>query len=184
MKNRRPAIFFDRDGVVNRFPGAGQYVNRRADFHVLPEFVASLRIARERGYAAVVVTNQRGVARGFMTIEALDEIHDALRAELAAAGLALDDIYACTAGDNAHPHRKPNPGMLLDAAARHGLDLSASWMIGDSETDITAGQRAGCRTIRIAPPDAETAATVHLPDMAAARDWLREHLPAAGEGGA
>ena len=74
----KKCIFFDRDGIVNRAPVAG-YVERWADFVLVPEFVEVLRLVRERGYEAVIVSNQRGVARGIMTAEAVDEIHRNLR---------------------------------------------------------------------------------------------------------
>ena len=177
----RPAVFFDRDGIVNRPPHPARYVNRPEDFQLLPEFIAALRVVLARGYEAVIVTNQKGVGRGWMTQSALDGIHDRLTRELAAEGLALRDIVFCTAVDDDDPRRKPNPGMLLEAAAKHGLNLGRSWMVGDSETDMLAGRRAGCAvTVRVAPPDESTTADHHLPDMAALAAWLETHLPPAG----
>ena len=176
---RRPAVFFDRDGIVNRSPGPG-YVERVEDFHLLPAFVAALRVVQRRGYAAVIVTNQRGVARGRVRPEALDEMHARLRAALAAEGLRLLDIRVCAADDDADPRRKPNPGMLIEAAEAHGLDLARSWMIGDSERDIEAGRRAGCGvTVRVAPPAEASAADLRVPDMDALPRLLEERLPAA-----
>ncbi len=173
---KRPCVFFDRDGIVNRDPGAG-YVERPEDFHLLPAFVEALRVATDRGYAAVVVTNQRGVGRGLMTCDALAHIHGRLRAELAGQGLALTAIESCTATDDADPRRKPNPGMLLDAAARHGLDVSASWMVGDRERDVEAGRRAGCgTTVRVGGGD-PTRADHRVPDMDGLVALLRERLP-------
>ena len=137
-------MFFDRDGIVNRFPGEGLYVEKLEDFHIQAGFLDALRVVSEKGYAAVVVTNQRGVALGKMTLKDVHSMHDRLRERLASEGLALLDILICPHGDNAHPDRKPNPGMLLEAAQRHSLDLSRSWMVGDSERDIEAGRRAGC----------------------------------------
>lgn len=175
----RPAVFFDRDGIVNRSPGAG-YVERAQDFHILPGFLAALRVARQRGYAAVIVTNQRGVALGLVPPEELDAMHERLRATVKSEGLELLDIRICTANDNSDPRRKPNPGMLLEAAEEHGIDLTRSWMIGDSERDIEAGRRAGCAvTVRVGPPDAATAADLRAPDMDALAALLEERLPPA-----
>jgi D-glycero-D-manno-heptose 1,7-bisphosphate phosphatase len=174
-----PAVFFDRDGIVNRHPGPGGYVLRADDFHLLPEFVQALRIVIARGYVPVVVTNQRGVGRGLMSAAELEAIHERLRRELAARGLALRDILVCTATDDAHPWRKPRPGMLLEAAHRHDLDLSRSWMIGDYESDVQAGRRAGCRTVRVAPMDEASEADARVPDMAALAAYLDRHLPPA-----
>ena len=175
----KPCVFFDRDGIINVSPGPG-YVERVEDFHLQPPFLDALRVARARGYAAVVITNQRGVGRGIMTQAALDAIHDALAARLDAEGLHLDAIYVCTANDHAHPDRKPNPGLLQRAAADHGLDLAGSWMVGDQETDITAGRRAGCRTILVNPDAAATEAEIRLRDIAELAACLEKILPPAG----
>lgn len=140
----KPCVFFDRDGIVNRFPGEGLYVERVEDFHIQRGFLDALRVVSAKGYVAVIVTNQRGVALGKMTMDEVHAMHERLRKHLATEGLELLDIFVCPHGDNAHPDRKPNPGMLLEAARKHGLDLSRSWMIGDSERDIEAGRRAGC----------------------------------------
>jgi len=146
----RRCVFFDRDGVVNRVPDPERYVTGWDRFHLLPAFVESLKRVCERGYAAVIVTNQQGVGKGETPRESVEEIHRRLRAELAQQGLELLDIFYC-------PHlaaegcdcRKPKPGMLRAAAEKHGIDLSASWMVGDQEHDIAAGHAAGCRCIRV-----------------------------------
>jgi D-glycero-D-manno-heptose 1,7-bisphosphate phosphatase len=171
----KTCVFFDRDGIVNESPGPG-YVERVADFHLIPDFIDALRLVTERGYAAVIITNQRGVGLGLMTAETLADIHDHLRQSVANAGLSLLDIFTCTATDNADPNRKPNPGMLLEAARKHGLDLSRSWMVGDNEKDVLAGQRAGCRTIRVHPEAADTAADHRVDAMAALVPLLKSIL--------
>ncbi|MBP7829637.1 MAG: HAD-IIIA family hydrolase [Kiritimatiellae bacterium] len=173
----RPCVFFDRDGIVNRSPGPG-YVERVEDFYLLPEFVEALRVVRARGYEAVIVTNQRGVALGRMTAETVQAMHDELARRLRAEGLDLLDIRVCTANDNSHPDRKPNPGMILTAARRHGLDLSRSWMVGDHERDMEAGRRAGCRTVLVGgegePQPAST--DFRIRDMADLPAFLEAHL--------
>ncbi|HOW98073.1 MAG TPA: HAD family hydrolase [Kiritimatiellia bacterium] len=171
----RPCVFFDRDGIVNRSPGPG-YVERVEDFHLLPEFVEALRVVRARGYEAVIVTNQRGVALGRMSAETVQSMHDELARRLRAEGLDLLDIRVCTANDNRHPDRKPNPGMLLAAARRHGLDLGRSWMVGDHERDIEAGRRAGCRTVRVGEPGQPSAADFRVDDMRGLAAFLESHL--------
>lgn len=154
----RRCIFFDRDGIVNQSPGPG-YVERLEDFHVLPSFLEAAKVAQRRSYAIAVVTNQRGVALGVMSRSALDEIHAFLRERLDEHGLELLDIYCCTHERNTCTCRKPQPGMLLQAAETHELDLSQSWMIGDNETDVEAGRRAGCRSILVSDTIEETRAT-------------------------
>ncbi|MBU4212004.1 MAG: HAD family hydrolase [Verrucomicrobia bacterium] len=145
-------VFFDRDGIVNASPGAGadRYVTRWADFHLLPEFVEALRVARAHGYQAVIVTNQRGVALGHMSAEDVEAMHRNLR-DLLLKSYSLDllDVAYCPHDVGECECRKPAPGMLTAMALKHGLDLAASWMVGAAETDIEAGQRAGCRTIRV-----------------------------------
>lgn len=164
--NKRRCVFFDRDGIVNQSPGEG-YVERWGDFHLLPAFVRSLRVAREMGYDAVVVTNQRGVATGTMALETVEDMHRRLRDVLRQDGLELLDVMLCPHDRDQCECRKPKPGMLVEAARRHGIDLSASWMVGDQEKDIEAGRRAGCRTVRVAPAGTETAADHRVDDVEA-----------------
>jgi D-glycero-D-manno-heptose 1,7-bisphosphate phosphatase len=116
----------------------------------LPDVREAIRLLNRGGFFVVVVSNQRCVAKGLITTAELDSLHARMREEFAAAGARIDAIYYC-------PHemlppcacRKPQPGLLLDAARKHELDLTASWMIGDSEHDIEAGRTAGCRTVRL-----------------------------------
>jgi D-glycero-D-manno-heptose 1,7-bisphosphate phosphatase len=160
----RRCVFFDRDGVVNRVPDPERYVTSWEHFHLLPEFVDSLRVVQERGWVAVIITNQQGVGKGEYAAETVEEMHCNLRRILAEQKLELLDIFYC-------PHlaasgcscRKPLPGMFHAAAAKHGLDLPASWMVGDHESDVMAGHAAGCRCIRIG--GATTAAEEQVPSM-------------------
>ncbi|MDO9541762.1 MAG: HAD family hydrolase [Kiritimatiellia bacterium] len=148
---KRKCVFFDRDGIVNESPGQGRYLTRWQDFHLIPEFITCLRSVLKMGYQAVIVTNQRAVARGLISIKDLEHIHRRLKRLLMRQyGLKLLDIIYCPHNANECSCRKPSPGMLLDMAAKHNLDLTASWMIGDSGTDVEAGRRAGCRTILVA----------------------------------
>ena len=172
---KSPCVFFDRDGIVNVSPGPG-YVERVEDFHLEPHFFDALRVVCDLGYEAVIVTNQRGVGVGLMTEETLHAIHAVLEEAVAREGLRIKDILYCTADDNTHPNRKPNPGMLIEAAERHELDLSRSWMIGDNEKDVLAGKRAGCRTILVNDGDASTNADHRVPTMAELAACLRSVL--------
>lgn len=180
MDTPTPCVFFDRDGIVNHPPDdERRYVLHEEQFHLLPGFVESLRLVLERGYKAVIVTNQAGVSRGRMSQADLDRIHDKLQRLLKDEGLALNDIYECVSFDDAHPNRKPNPGMLLEAAAEHRLDLSRSWMIGDSEKDVMAGRRAGVqKTVKVKPLPTQTNADFRVDSMRDLPRFLAEHLPA------
>lgn len=159
-------VFFDRDGIVNASPGADCYVTRWEDFHLLPEFVEALRIVRAHGYQAVVVTNQRAVARGLVSAAEVEAMHRRLQ-DLLRQNYRLDllDVAYCPHDVGECDCRKPAPGMLLAMAAKHHLDLAASWMVGDSETDIEAGRRAGCRTIRVNGDETVSKADWRVPAM-------------------
>ncbi len=151
MSGKRPAVFFDRDGVVNVSPGAG-YVLRWEDFVFSPGIVEALRLCKTRGYALVLVTSQQGVGKGLMTQAALDDIHDRMQRALAAEDAAFDAIYACTclASDPDCTCRKPSPEMIHRAAAELGLDLSRSLLVGDYDRDIQMALNAGVpATLRV-----------------------------------
>ena len=177
---KRPAVFFDRDGVVNVSPGAG-YVLRWEDFHFAPGIIPSLQLCRERGYALVLATSQQGVGKGLMTQAELDAIHAQMQACLAEEGAAFDGIYSCTclASDPTCSCRKPSAEMLLRAAQDHELDLTRSWLVGDADRDIRMGQNAGVpSTVRIGhEPPCDAKATHFLPSTESLHALLAEHLP-------
>ena len=144
------AVFLDRDGVINQKARDGGYVTRWEDFHFLPGVTEGIHRLNRAGFQAIVVTNQRCVAKGLLSDIELKDLHRRMSGELARGGARIEAIYYC-------PHevepacscRKPAPGMLLEAARAHGIDLSISWMIGDSDADIQAGKSAGCKTARV-----------------------------------
>jgi D-glycero-D-manno-heptose 1,7-bisphosphate phosphatase len=144
------AAFLDRDGVINRKPPEGQYVTRWEEMELLPGVVEAIASLVKAGFLVIVVSNQRCVAKGLLTLAELDSIHQRMRNKLAADRALIAAVYFC-------PHdlklscscRKPAPGMLFNAAHDHEVNLAESWMIGDSDTDIEAGKSAGCRTARI-----------------------------------
>jgi D-glycero-D-manno-heptose 1,7-bisphosphate phosphatase len=141
----RPAVFLDRDGVINAaavrdgrpYPPASV-----AELAILPGVSTALSELKRAGYALVVATNQPDVARRTQTRAAIDSIHAQLR-----AALPIDAIYCCFHDDAADCLcRKPRPGLLLAASRELSLDLGASFMVGDRWRDIDAGVAAGCRT--------------------------------------
>jgi D-glycero-D-manno-heptose 1,7-bisphosphate phosphatase len=156
MSGRR-ALFLDRDGVLIRDV---HHLTAASQIEILPGVPEALRRLRQNGWTVVVVTNQSVVARGLVTEEELEEIHQVLQERLSARGGPVDAIYYCPH----HPQgavaryrmvcdcRKPRPGLLLRAAEDLGIDLAASIMVGDTGTDIEAGRRAGCRTALIGTP--------------------------------
>jgi D-glycero-D-manno-heptose 1,7-bisphosphate phosphatase len=144
----RRAVFLDRDGVLNeplRRDGRSVSPRRPEDFRVVPGVDAALRRLRARGLLVFVVTNQPDVARGH-----LDPAHLAEMSAILRRSVAVDEIAVCPHDDADHCGcRKPKPGMVLALAHKWGVDLSGSFMIGDSWKDVEAGRRAGCRTILV-----------------------------------
>ncbi len=148
------AVLLDRDDTLIEDPG---YINHPSQVKLLDGVAESLVELRAMGYKLVVASNQSGVARGIVTEQVLSEIHDRLKSLLAEKGAYLDAIYYCPF----HPDgiipkyrkesdlRKPNPGMILQAAEEMDLDLGQSWAIGNSDRDMEAGKRAGCKTIML-----------------------------------
>ena len=155
MSNK--AIFLDRDDTLIEDAG---YIDNPDQVKLLDGASEALRELKEMGYKLVVATNQSGVARGIVTEEVLDDIHNRLKQSLAERGAFLDQIYYCPYHpDGVNPkyrkesdRRKPNPGMLLTAAEEMDIDLGQSWCIGNSSRDVEAGLRAGCKTILINHP--------------------------------
>jgi D-glycero-D-manno-heptose 1,7-bisphosphate phosphatase len=145
---KQSAIFLDRDGVINKAfvrDGKPCSPSNQKELEILPGVPEALRDLKSQGYKLIVVTNQPDVARGRQSIEALEAIHKDLRSKL-----PLDDIFACVHTDKDNCDcRKPLPGMLLEAAKKHNIDMAASYMVGDRWKDIEAGYNAGCRTILI-----------------------------------
>ena len=146
VSGTRAAVFLDRDGVLNEVelrdgiphPPAG--VER---LRLLPGVAETCHRLRDRGFALVVVTNQPDIARGRQTRDEVDRMHDALRGQL-----PLDEIVVCAHDDADDCQcRKPRPGMILDAAARLGLDLAASICVGDRWRDVEAAKRAGVAAV-------------------------------------
>lgn len=149
-REKRPAVFFDRDGVVNQSPGPG-YVLSWDQFVISEGLLELLHSVKSKGWLAIVVTSQKGVGKGLMSQETLDEIHQNLQRILTEeVGAPFDAIYAYT-GDPHCPHQpKPDPEMILTAASEFDIDLDRSWMIGDADRDIAMAVAAGVnQTIRV-----------------------------------
>jgi len=142
------AVFLDRDGVINHAlvrNGMPHPPATLADFEILPGAAEALRALDDAGFLLVVATNQPDVARGLQQIEVVEAMHRRLREEL-----PLDDIKVCYELDGPScTCYKPKPGMLLEAAREHNIDLGRSYMVGDRWRDIGAGREAGCFTIFI-----------------------------------
>lgn len=156
LKNKQKAVFLDRDGTINKMVG---FVTKPEQFELIPSVAEAIRLINKSGYLAIVVTNQPVIARGDCTFEELQTIHDKMETELGKEGAFVDAIYVCPhhtdkgfSGERPEYKcncdcRKPKPGLLLQAAEDFNIDLSQSYMIGDSERDLEAGKNAGVKRI-------------------------------------
>ena len=158
LLNKQKAIFIDRDGTINKYV---PFLNSIAEFELIPGVTDAIKKINESGYLAIVVTNQPVIARGELSFSGLSEIHKKMETLLGLEGCYVNDIFVCPH----HPDqgfkgeveslkidcncRKPKPGLLLAAAEKYNIDLTQSWMIGDSRCDIEAGIQAGCYTAYI-----------------------------------
>jgi len=182
MPALRPAVFLDRDGVINRtFTRDGVSVPPPTveEFAFLPGVVEACQRLHSAGFPLVVVTNQPDVARGMTTRERVEELHAIVRQNLP----ILDVMVCCHDNADNCDCRKPKPGMLLQSAQRWNLDLARSFMVGDRHSDVLAGQAAGCRTILVVTPfsKADRCQPDHCAaDLAAAVEWIL-HQPLRGE---
>ena len=162
LANKQKAIFLDRDGVLNEF---GDFVTKPEMLKMKKEAAEAVRLINQSGYLAIVITNQPIVARGQTDIHTLLQIHGRLHFLLGINGAVLDDLYFCPhfpVAEGEHPNmkyvqqcscRKPGIGLFLQAAARYNIDLSKSWMIGDTTQDVQAGINAGCHTALVLSGD-------------------------------
>lgn len=143
------AAFLDRDGVINERVAIHDYIRKWEDFRFLGQAAEAIALLNRSGYLVVLVSNQRGVARGLLTMDTVDAIHRNMRAELARRGARIDGIYVCPHDVGECRCRKPDIGLFLQAEREFEIDKTASWMVGDEETDVEAGRNYGVRTILI-----------------------------------
>ena len=183
-RNLKPALFLDRDGVLNVEKNG---IHKAADLALMDGAGAAIRRANKAGLPAIAVTNQPDIAKGFMTLADLAGVHAALDTQLAGAGAYLDDLYFCPHHPEAGHEgevaalkvacgcRKPEPGMLLAAARDHRLDLARSWLVGDRYADVAAAQAAGAKAVLVRTGHAGNDAARH----AVTPDHVAEDLAAA-----
>lgn len=147
----RRACFLDRDGVLNRRAAPDDYVKSVAEFEWLAGAREGVRRLNDEGWLVLVVTNQRGIARGLMSAADVEAIHARAQRELREVGAHVDGFYYCPHGDGDHcACRKPQPGLILRAAQDWNVDLASSFLVGDDERDIEAARRAGVRAVKMA----------------------------------
>ncbi|MBI4775432.1 MAG: D-glycero-beta-D-manno-heptose 1,7-bisphosphate 7-phosphatase [Deltaproteobacteria bacterium] len=177
-KKKQPTVILDRDGVINK--EGIDYVKNWDEFEFLPGVLEALAILHRQGVRTLVATNQSCVGRGIISRADLEEIHTNMLARIRDAGGYIEKIYVCPCRpEEGCSCRKPLPGMLEEASRDFDLDLGECFFVGDAQTDISAGRRAGCRTVLVLTgKGADTLKRVEngeteQPDMVA------EDLPAA-----
>lgn len=182
------ALFLDRDGLLNElvfYPSSGEWESprTRADFRLRPGVIEALTAFSKAGWPMFLVSNQPSFAKGKTSMADLREVHAALLEALAPHGVAFREAYYCYHHPDSVvpelkgpcPCRKPSPHFLHEAARVHGVDLSASWMIGDQDMDILCGRNAGCRTILVPDPHSASKRGGVVPDRIC--DDLAQVLP-------
>lgn len=151
MQNK--IIFLDRDGVINRKAPPHDYIKSVNEFQMLPRAGEAIHLLNVAGYKVVIVTNQRGIARGLMTMEDLNQVHQFMKKELLNFEAHIDDIFVCPHDIGQCHCRKPDIGLFLQAEKKFAINKDKSYIIGDSRTDIEAGKNYGIKTISIDGPE-------------------------------
>lgn len=145
-------IFLDRDGVINKKAPKADYVKSWEEFEFLPNSIQAIKILNDNGYKVYIISNQAGIARGFLSQKDLNLIHKKMLKELNDNGTKIDGIYVCTHGwEEGCECRKPKPGLLLQASRDHQIDLTKAIFIGDDTRDKQTGQAVGCKTFLVSP---------------------------------
>lgn len=184
LGRKQKAIFLDRDGTINEYVG---FLKNIDDFRLIDGVADAIRMINKSDFLAIVVTNQPVIARGEVSLEELQEIHNKMETLLGQEGAYVDAVYYCPhhpdkGFEGERPEykldcdcRKPKPGMLLVAAEKYNIDLSQSWMIGDGENDVKAGRAAGCHVAMIGNRNIQNGDVAHFENLKEAiEDILRQ----------
>jgi D-glycero-D-manno-heptose 1,7-bisphosphate phosphatase len=162
------AVFIDRDGTIIE---DADYCSHPKQVKVFPGVSEALRLLKSHGFKLIVITNQSGIGRGFFTVDEYRAVESEVSRQLGHD--LLDGTYFCPDIPGQHSsHRKPSPGMVLEAIREHGIDRTRSFFVGDKEIDVECGRNAGVRTIRV-----QTGFDREINGSAA--DWVARDLPAA-----
>jgi D-glycero-D-manno-heptose 1,7-bisphosphate phosphatase len=174
-KSRRGAVFFDRDGTLNWSAALGEYIRSATDLKLLPGAAAAVGRVNAAGFPAILVTNQRWLSAPGADLDSYRQVEAELASQLVAEGVRLDASYTCPHAVSSCDCRKPLPGLLLRAAKDFGLNLRESFFVGDSVSDVQAGQAVGATSILISPGAAAEGG--HLADCVVSNvedavDWI------------
>jgi len=187
----KKCVFLDRDGTIIEDVG---YLSAPEGVRILPGAASGMKLLKKHGFLLVIITNQSGVARGYFTEDDLRAVHERMRTLLEAEGARYDDLFYCPhhVEGRVEPYnvecdcKKPKPGMLTKAAGKYDIDLERSFLVGDSERDLEAGSRAGCRTVLVETPADAASGLKEEPDFFAhnlleAAKWIVAQLPLQGD---
>ena len=164
--NKNWSIFLDRDGVIN-YENPGNYVRNWEEFRFYPNVPENIAFFSSRFQRVILATNQRGISRGLMTLDDLEDIHGHMLESIEQKGGRIDRIYYCVDMESDSPCRKPNPGMALEAAEDFpGINLSESIMVGNNISDMGFGRNAGMATVFL---------TTTNPEMVFPHEWVDLH---------
>ena len=194
---KKSAVFLDRDGTINEQMG---YINHLSRFHLLPGVAHAIRLLNDHSIPVFVVTNQSGLARGYFPEVLLDDVHAVMAERLQAEGAKLDGVYVCPHHPEAKEERyrldclcrKPKPGLFLQAAADHDLDLSRSYVVGDRWSDLKAAAACGAKGVLVLTgygrgdyeyigPRQEIQPIHVADDLLAASQWIIKEMEGQGE---
>ena len=148
MNKKFKAVFLDRDGVINK--NKDDYVKNIDELELLPNIEKSIKELNKKKFLVIIITNQSAINRGLTSLTNVKMIHRKIQKYLNENDAHFDDVYFCPHTPNENCFcRKPNPGLLLQAIQEHNIDSKRSWMIGDRDSDILSGKKAGCNTFLI-----------------------------------
>lgn len=171
----KKAVFLDRDGVINEvLSDRVKFVNKPSDLYLLEGVGDAVKLLNEHGYDVFVVTNQGGIALGYMKEKQLHEVHKKMVREIEKYGGSIKEVAYCSHAPKAGcACRKPEPKMITDLANKYNIHLEVSYMIGDRDVDMIAGKRAGVKTILVGEEDVPEADN-HFPHLLDAARWIVE----------
>ena len=174
-EDRRKIVFLDRDGVINR--DSPDYIKSWAEFEYLPRSLAAFRLLNDHGFETIVITNQSGIGRKFLTLETLTDMHRRMKDQIRENGGDLLDIYFCPhMPDKGCDCRKPKSGMIREACRVHQIEPDQTVMVGDSTKDIECAHNAGCGTAVLVKTGNGTKAESELRQNNTRMDYVAEDL--------
>lgn len=181
LNNEKPqkTVFLDRDGVINKCAAPHCYISKWEEFEFFPSAIQGIKRLNAAGYLVLLITNQRGIARGLLSMQEVEELHQKMCEHLKRQGANIDGIYICPHDNGECYCRKPDIGLFLQAEKEWQIDKEHSWMIGDSNTDVEAGKRYGVRTILLSDIKEDYGQNYTFSDLKTATAFLTDEIKTA-----